>query len=353
MALRNKTVLIIGAGASKEVGMPIGSELCVQIAECLKLVRPSGSWVISDDVIQDSMLRYVGGAPPGQSRGSLADYVQAAGQISTAMQIAVSIDNFLEAHQANPHIQLTGKAAIVRQITKSENRSELCRATSSRPPTLGGLANTWTATLFQMLSEGVGLEQVELLFSNLAIVNFNYDRTVEHFLLELIKIYYPSVPEPETIRLVRGIPHFHPYGTVGPWHEAQNGHRPFGALADDFDSLLPLSERIRTYSEQSADARLPPGIHSEIAAADVVVFLGFAYHPLNLRLLAPAFKGASTAKVYGTALHMSPENAHDIKITLTSMFASAPVYNRPEGVELVDSTANDFLNSRRRPLTMR
>lgn len=45
-------------------------------------------------------------------------------------------------------------------------------------------------------------------------------------------------------------------------------------------------------------------MHNEIMEADTIVFLGFAFHPLNMRLLAPP-SIASPRRIFATTLGMS------------------------------------------------
>lgn len=80
------------------------------------------------------------------------------------------------------------KPAIVRSILEAERSSKLAtmrgaaRSTSQR--------STWFARSFKMLAEACDTSQVESLRDKLTMVNFNYYRCVEHFLVQAIRVYF-------------------------------------------------------------------------------------------------------------------------------------------------------------------
>jgi hypothetical protein len=83
---------------------------------------------------------------------------------------------------------------------------------------------------------------------------------------------------------------YHPYGTVGrlPW-EKRAGLEPvdFGAQPST-DQLLKLAGGIRTFTEGTADDRGENMFaRTNMLTANMVLFLGFAFHDLNMDLLTP------------------------------------------------------------------
>lgn len=119
------------------------------------------------------------------------------------------------------------------------------------------------------------------------MVNFNYYRCVEHFLVQAIRLYF-GLDEGRAQVCVATMVRYHPYGTVAPWRECSE-HVRFGdgAFKDSQPQLLDLVRRIRTYSEEATEGADISVIKEAVKNAQVIVFLGFAYHPLNMKVLQP------------------------------------------------------------------
>src|SRR5437899_8342055 len=108
-----KTVLIVGAGASQEVGLPIGSELKKLIATALDIrVERGGYQLTSGNHHIYEALRQTAAQNPTQ-RDLLRSLQSACWKIRDAMPQATSIDSFLDVHSDYKHIELCGKLAIV------------------------------------------------------------------------------------------------------------------------------------------------------------------------------------------------------------------------------------------------
>jgi hypothetical protein len=104
----------------------------------------------------------------------------------------------------------------------------------------------------------------------MSVISFNYDRSLEHFLVQAMCTYY-TISEPEAEGILQKLGIFHPYGTVGPWCEGCD-HQPFGKVTNSPQELLRLAQRIHTYTESS--------VHSEevkrtVSKAEVIIFLRF------------------------------------------------------------------------------
>jgi hypothetical protein len=121
--MSQKTVFVIGAGASKEVNLPVGSELKKQIVDALNFqgggvneIRRVIDWVClpsnSDTTIDMKDL-------------TLKDLYEACSLMRGAMPLAISIDNFIDAHANNKGIKFCGKLCIAHTILKTEESSSL------------------------------------------------------------------------------------------------------------------------------------------------------------------------------------------------------------------------------------
>jgi hypothetical protein len=142
-------------------------------------------------------------------------------------------------------------------------------------------------------------------------VVFNYDRCIEHFLYHAIQTVY-RVKAEDAAATLRHLRIFHPYGTVGslPWQTDSAGPTiEFGGEVDAHQ-LNALRQGIRTYSEKLGEYKGLAPIREAVLAANVVVFLGFAFHPDNMALLTPEDQrnAADTTAFYATLLNESKNN---------------------------------------------
>ena len=107
----------------------------------------------------------------------------------------------------------------------------------------------------------------------------------------------------------------HPYGDVGELKTPLQGNgTPFGGGDEDLESFndAALANRIRTYTEVKDD-EARENIDALVQDAETWIFLGFAFHEQNLRLIKSGGTRLAKAKrVYATALGMSDS---DVNIT--------------------------------------
>lgn len=310
-----KTVFIIGAGASREAGLPVGSELKKEIAKVLDIRFEDLSRMVSgDNYIFQAFGAKVSNDP--DPNASLRSLQQAGWRIRDAMPQAISIDNFIDTHSENKHIELCGKLAIVRTILEAEAKSTLIIEKKQGKGQLRfeRLAETWLSRFFQQLSENCKPADLKNRLKSVALIIFNYDRCIEHYLYYAFQNYY-SMSATESAQLLRDLEVYHPYGVVGslPWLSVNNaiefGGEPNGS------QLLSLAGQIRTFTEgtdeQSSEINC---IRSNMKTAQRLIFLGFAFHKLNLDLLVPT---ASTApprgrRVLATAYGISDSDVEEI-----------------------------------------
>lgn len=284
-----KTVFIIGAGASKEAGLPIGFELKKMIAKALDIrFQDLVRMVSGDNRIYDALLARVSDVP---DQNALLQSLQRAGwRIRDAMPQAISIDNFIDTHSDDKHIELCGKLAIVRAILEAEAKSTLTVVKSQGNGQLRfeRLGETWFNALFQRLTENCKSTDIKDRLKTIALIIFNYDRCVEHYLYYAFQNYYSMSPS-ESAELLQGLEIYHPYGVVGslPWQCMDNaiefGGEPSGKR------LFLLARQIKTFTEGTDEhASEVNSIRSNMKTAQRLIFLGFAFHKLNLEVLLPS-----------------------------------------------------------------
>ena len=237
----------------------------------------------------------------GQLRNDAQEFQSAAWLIRDGIGLAQSIDDFLDIHRSNAHLNLYGKAAIVKAILEAERGSKLYFDRNSGSEfDATRLADTWFVKFTHMLSRGIPRENVSEIFDRVSFVNFNYDRCVEHFLGNALQKLH-GIREDRALSIVNDLNIIHPYGVVAKT-------TPFGATRANYREL---AGGLKTYTEQLGEEDVIHGIANEVRRAECIVFLGFAYHRQNMQTLAP--QAAMFSKpVFGTAYGMSDA---DVEVT--------------------------------------
>jgi hypothetical protein len=277
--LSSKTVFIVGAGASKEVGLPIGSELKNIIATKLDMRfndwKPIGRGDLTIfEVLQRKHLPY----------GTLQRYADACRCIRDGIVLSDSIDDFIDAHQHDRAIAACGKLAITRSILEAEKRSKLYYERKNVDDTVNfdAIKDTWYVGFYNLLNHKMKKENLEGFFNNVTVISFNYDRCIQHFLVHAIAANY-QIQIDEARHIVEKLIIFYPYGSVGAYFGKSNEIVEFGSsVLADFDKVV---SNIRTYTEQMEDHESLGAIRKAVVEAEVIMFLGTAYHPNNMGLL--------------------------------------------------------------------
>lgn len=339
-----KTVLVVGAGASNEAGMPTGHTLKGRISQLLNIRFDSGGFrrISGDEHIYEAIRLHVQqvGLPPQE----INSHLYACWHIIDAMPQAISIDNFIHSQEGDARIVLCGKLAIVRAILEAEKGSLLkIRDGGAREqPDLKAVENTWFVKFVQLLTKDCTRQALRERLSQITFIVFNYDRCIEHFLFNALRSTY-NLQDKEAAELLSHIEIFHPYGSVGPlpWQQPRDAVQ-FGAGVHA-QSLLALSKDINTFAEgtNSDDSEIE-AIHQRIAEAETFVYLGFAYHDQNIKLLTPGRPLPEVivpADYFGTAMGISD---HDRKIICDDLIGMLAVGSKSMQIDLDTSCAALF-----------
>lgn len=238
------TVLVLGAGASVHVDYPLGGSLIDDLCRQRDLAcqkNPSVSW--SNDEVDHFLTRL---SRAGHS----------------------SIDAFLETVPAQSDL---GKYLIAREMKRHEDINRLF------PPHNSG----WYRYLFNSLLGGDGAPAFAE--SRLSIITFNYDRSLKVYLHEALKARF-EMSSDEASTTLSNIPIIHVHGSLGPYPEIpyQSGFKT--------DEILEISKQIQIIHEVSdrEDGFCSPEFkqaHELLSSAERIFFLGFGFHPDNIRRL--------------------------------------------------------------------
>ena len=324
--MTQNTVFVIGAGASKEANFPTGYELKETIARLLDIRFDSfGTKQKSGDYLIIAALRLLAIQLGGNRTGIINSYLHEARHIRDALPQAISIDNFIDTQRNNDKIALCGKLAIVRSILDAEEKSLLYfeRRRSDSTINFQALTETWYTPFFQFLTQSCDKNDLKERFESITLIIFNYDRCLEHFIYYALQNYY-KISETEAANLVKKINRYHPYGDVGtlPWIN-QTGSIEFGSEPSK-EELLELSSKIKTFTEGTdPDSSEILEIRKHMGMADRLVFIGFAFHPLNMELITPEISEEGNklnVKCFATSKNISDSDQEVIKEQIDEMY---------------------------------
>lgn len=277
---KSKTVFVIGAGASAEAGLPIGKELTGEISSLLHIsIRNDGSLERGDQDIRNALINL----DHNQSEEfKLNQLIRSGREVSAAMDLAPSIDTFLQSHSGNASYVVLGKMGIAKAILLAEQRSKLARTqVRSQPFEMRNVQGTWFVKLAQQLFSEVPADRPEQAFENVSFIIFNYDRCLQVFLTRALELYF-QIDNFHARTIVSKLEIVHPYGNLGDLDESDHTLPMFGDTQCD---LYAVSQRLKTFSESEIDEDKSTKIESFMKKAETLIFLGFAFYDQNMALL--------------------------------------------------------------------
>jgi hypothetical protein len=251
----NKTVFIVGAGASCEFDLPSGLQLRDKVAEALDLRFSGADMQIGDgdSTIYKALQREAerNAAP----RHNIGDFIAACWQIRDGMQTAQSIDHYIDSHTGNRSIELCGKLAIVRLILDAEQKSSLyldpdATAGADKKLNFIMLREKWLSSFMHKITEHSTARNLQDRLNSIALVIFNYDRCIEHYLYHALRNHYPSLSLEEIATHLKRMEIYHPYGSAGPltWMTRQGLSLVESPTQANSFSLHPGSRHLRKAS---------------------------------------------------------------------------------------------------------
>ncbi|MGQ3016980.1 hypothetical protein [Phenylobacterium sp.] len=293
--ITKQTTFVLGAGFSYELRMPLGSELKATIHKACSSLLMHGARTPADTACYRAL---------DQNSNRLTAALRT---IREALDHHSSIDNLVHHFAHMPDVAKIAKVRIAEAILAAEgncmwaltvreeeemsvrHRMEIEKANRS------GLK-----ALLDIIMAGCGHTQIREAFANIGFVNFNYDRTLEHYVHNALR-QRSQLSEDEAADVVEGLNIWRPYGPVGPLPLRGKPGVPFGA---EGGNLIEVASSIRTYTEAVSDDELLDA-REFLARSAQIIFLGCAYHRQNLELLQARHTTAHPVKVYGT-LYMPP-----------------------------------------------
>ncbi|WP_426030886.1 hypothetical protein [Caulobacter sp. DWP3-1-3b2] len=324
MAIR-KTTIVLGAGSSVGFKLPAGPALGATIAAMVTFIYEEGYKRSKGDAgIHDYFV--------AQGNSEAQKLWAAAARVAEGLPYSLSIDDFLYKHGHDPQMIKTGKLAIARAILNAERSSILkhieARERLVQDAALGSAGGSWLNQLLILLQSNLQKTRIADVFNGLTIINFNYDRCVEYYVFHAMQRAF-RIDSDQASSLMKNLHIIHPYGKVGalPW---EGTAIPFGQSIGGME-LGRISEQILTFTEQSHDEEDLREIQKAIQQCEMLLFLGFAFHPQNMQLLDGPGPHQSK-RIFGTAFRESGFTRDVFVSRVTSLV----------GLERIDGVANLF-----------
>lgn len=313
---RNKSAIVVGAGASEEYGMPLGRDLKYDVAKALDISPTDyGRHEDQKQIVQAITLH---GLHEEQGR-TFDAFRPACAEIKQGVPGKPSIDDLLDSRQDNPDMAVCGKIGIAKCILNKEKNSKIWAPKGILDHgKYQSVEDTWGMKFARLIFDGCQKDQLENRLKEVSLIVFNYDRCIEHFLFHYLQFQYNVAPA-RAAEILSSLEIIHPYGTVGnlPWQPG-DVPVPFGET-DVWKNLLSISKQIRTYTERKEEEVEIQRIYEIMQGAYRIMFLGFAFHSQNMELLTPPSRG-NVQKTYATAKGKSKPDIHIIINEIANKF---------------------------------
>lgn len=198
-----------------------------------------------------------------------------------------SVDAFLE-HR--PEFIPVGKQAIAQCLIP-------CERTDSLYPQVGAAPfGDWYQLLFERMTDG--LKSIDEFENNkVSVVTFNYDRSLEHYLCTSLRSLF-GVDRARALSQLERLELIHVYGLLGEYPTRRDYEPTLRG-----DEIFEAAEAMKIIHEGEANTDSLKIARQWIQTAERILFLGFGYHPLNLRRLGFDDSGRSPnpgVDVWGT-----------------------------------------------------
>ena len=294
--IKEKTVFILGAGASYPYGYPTGFELRKEI--CLNFNNDYIHYYKNKKIRDDD----------DKIQKKITQFIK---KFSDSLN---SIDLFLT---RNKEFEDIGKFAIVHHILKSESKS--------KNPSDYFDKQDWISYFYDRLTNTfIDDQYYKISDNNISIITFNYDRLLENSLFLALENSFTSVNHYKVIEEIKKLNIFHVYGKIAQldWEDEKDGLK----YKSKIDSINPLNykDNINVIYGQ----RKTPNLHDAIVFikdAKRIFFLGFGFAKENLEVLSIQDNINSMQKIYGTAYGSTKREIFKIK----SFFSKTHASNKP------------------------
>ncbi len=292
---KRTTAIIVGAGASVDLGFPSGDGLKQIIANLLEL--DAGQAFGFKRLAVQRVLQAEQHKSPVQFKVFVEEMRRAAASINRALPAAASIDNLIHTLQ-DEYVEKLAKLAIAISILDAESSSAFWKQSQLMHGLQTGgshrtinirtdkMLNTWYYPLARLLFTDVKKRNLKDVFNNVTFIVFNYDRCLEQFLYEVIQDSFDV--DGATAAAVLELANFiHPYGSLGPleWQiNAQGEHLALGHV--EGVNYWNIVRNLLTFTE-TVESNTGRQIKTAMGEAYAHLYVGFGFLGQNVELLRP------------------------------------------------------------------
>lgn len=332
--LAKKTVFIVGAGASVELGLPIGEGLKPKIIEALAASPNNAQRSFASEAVEAAVMSYVNENDYGERQQAYERMKAAAIIIRKALPFALSIDQFLDSRRDQPEVVRMGKIGIAAAILVAERDSSLGGkstgaisegATAWNSALESSGVKSWHMKLVQLITAGKSRDQIAEALEEIAFIVFNYDRCLEQYIYRALWMYYND-EFGDVNDVIKKLNVIHPYGQVGYLHWQSTV--PVVAYGDTDGDLRKIADSILTFT-QSEQCGVADEVKSLIERAETVAIMGFGFLPQNVSLLKARCR-SHLRRVFYTTKGVSVTDAELVSEDLEAIFGKAQSQGIPE-----------------------
>lgn len=237
------TTLILGAGASQPFGYPIGRVLKGNVIH------------LNDEYLHEH----------GFTREQYREFTQ-----HLKRSTINSVDAFIERF---PQYRDIGTACIALALAMQEFENNLFSHHSEAGP-------SWYEILANALDDGISPVRE----NKLSIVTFNYDRSLEYYLVEVLR-HNRDIAVDAAIEQLSTIPMLHVYGSIGECPPQRAGSRPYATTNESIHRAIVERHFIRLMPDVRKEHQIFQQACDLILQAKRVVFLGFGFDATNVQRL--------------------------------------------------------------------
>lgn len=286
-----ENTFVLGAGASMGYGFPSGAGL-----------KDSAIETLSNKNNEEYKIVLKAGKELDYQKEDITAFIKG---LKAATRDR-SIDEYIESQHKNPNIRKLSQVAkciIAIQIIKGEQDEAL---TTDR---------SWYDSLFDKMYRGNN-SFVRFFDNKTSFITFNYDRSLERYLLlETMRVFGEEENECRE-RLKDAYKVIHVHGSLGDLWESEeynNEYRPYSNSWQDPKDVAKAAQRIRLITddiEPAADSQFQEA-RRLIEEADTVHFIGFGFHQNNMRrlgFLEPDVISKESHKFFGTVKGVSDQD---------------------------------------------
>jgi hypothetical protein len=286
---KEKTTFIIGAGSGVDIDMPTGKMLIEQIASHLQFRSDGGRMTQGNGDIRQAISR-----ASTRHKIDTNSLISAAHAIVNGAHHMGSIDSYIHAHSDDECIKICGKIAIVHTILQYERNCAVYIDPTKMPPRFNNetkVRASWYDTFMGLLvGRVIAKQNLDNIFDNVAIINFNYDRCLEQYLCLSMQRSF-RISADRAAELMSKLLIHHPYGVLAklPWQNKSTGIHLGGDPYGNENDLEKLSHNIKTFNEEVERSNELDSIKAFLAESKRTIFLGFHFHNQNVDLITPDF----------------------------------------------------------------